>query len=65
VKITALKQELSNLERSADGKSIKVKGLVSAGVTAAARIIDFEVTRTAGKSTIQLEVVNSKIELLQ
>jgi hypothetical protein len=65
-KITALKMEMTNLERPADGKSIKVKGLIAAGITAVARSVEFELTRPGGKSTtIQLEVVSSKVELLQ
>src|SRR4029078_291851 len=65
-KITALKMEMTNLERPADGKSIKVKGLIAPGITAVARSVECEPTRPGGKSTtIQLEVVSSKVELLQ
>jgi hypothetical protein len=65
VKIVALKQDLTNLELSDDGKSLKVKGLAAAGITAAAKTVDCDLVTKAGKSTIQMEVVSSKVESVQ
>ncbi len=62
VKIVALKQELTNLEVSDDGKTLKVKGLAAAGITSVAKTVDCDLVTKAGKTTIQLQVVSSKVE---
>ena len=54
----------TTFEFSADGKSITVKGLVAAGVTAAAKTQDIDLLSATGKTTIKLEVVNSKVETI-
>jgi hypothetical protein len=45
-----------------DGKTITISGLAAAGVTAAAKTQDIDLVTASGKTTIKLEVVNSKIE---
>lgn len=51
------------ISRSGDGKSITLKGLVAAGVTATAKTQDIDLIMTTGKPvTIKLEVVSSKVE---
>lgn len=62
VKVVALKQELTTFDRSADGKSVRVLGLAAAHITSTARTIDCDLVSKAGKTTIQLEVVDKKIE---
>jgi hypothetical protein len=48
--------------KSSDGKFIKITGLVAAGATSAARTQDIDLITVSGKTTIKLEIVNSKIE---
>jgi hypothetical protein len=48
--------------KAADGKSIKITGLAVAGATAIAKTVDIDLVTASGKTTIKLEVVNSKIE---
>jgi hypothetical protein len=48
--------------KSGDGKSIKITGLAAAGATAVAKTQDIDLVTASGKTTIKLEVVNSKIE---
>lgn len=65
VKFVALGKEFkdSALTPSADGKSLRITGLASAGLTSIARTIDGSlVTEAGGKNSIQLEIVNSKVE---
>ena len=48
--------------KSADGKSIKITGLAAVKATAVAKTVDIDLVTASGKSTIRLEVVNSKID---
>ena len=48
--------------KSSEGKSIRITGLVAAGVTAGAKTQEIDLVTASGKTTIKLEVVNSKIE---
>lgn len=52
----------TELNKSSDGKSMKVTGLVASGATAVAKTQDIDLVTASGKVTIKLEVVNSKIE---
>ena len=55
-----------SLDKSLDGKNLKIKGLAAAGVTATAKTQNVDLKMTAGgKTTIKLEVVSSKIETVQ
>jgi hypothetical protein len=61
-KVMFQKQELTNIEKSDDGKSLKIKGLAAAGVTAVATTQSIDLILPSGKTTVKLEVVNSKVE---
>jgi hypothetical protein len=61
-KVMFQKQELTNIEKSDDGKSLKIKGLAAAGVTAVATTQSIDLILPSGKATVKLEVVNSKVE---
>jgi hypothetical protein len=61
-KVLFQKQELTNIEKSDDGKSLKIKGLAAAGVTAVATTQSIDLILASGKVTLKLEVVTSKVE---
>jgi hypothetical protein len=61
-KVLFQKQELTNIEKSDDGKSLKIKGLAAAGVTAVATTQSIDLILASGKVTVKLEVVTSKVE---
>jgi len=61
-KVMFQKQELTNVEKSDDGKSLKIKGLAAAGVTSVAKTQSIDLILPSGKVTVKLEVVNSKVE---
>ena len=61
-KVMFQKQELTNIEKADDGKSLKIKGLAAAGVTAVAKTQSIDLILPSGKATVKLEVVNSKVE---
>jgi hypothetical protein len=61
-KVMFQKQELANIEKSDDGKTLKIKGLAAAGVTAVAKTQSIDLILASGKVTVKLEVVNSKVE---
>jgi hypothetical protein len=50
------------MEKSDDGKSVEIKGLVAAGLTLVAKTQELDLVMASSKVTIKLEVVNSKIE---
>jgi hypothetical protein len=61
-KVQYQKKDLT-IVKSGDGKSITIKGLIAAGVTASARTVDIDLLPATGKATtIKLEVVSSKVE---
>ncbi len=53
------------LNKSLEGKSLKITGLASVGVTASAKTQNIDLISDIGKTTVKLEVVNSKIESVQ
>jgi len=59
--VSALNQKLP-FDLAADGKTLKVRGLVVNGVTSTARTVDCTLRTANSKTTIQLEVVTSKVE---
>lgn len=62
-KVVAQKIEFTNPELSSDGKSLRIRGLASTGITAIAKTVDCTLVPKSGKAkTIQLEIVSSKVE---
>jgi hypothetical protein len=64
-KVTKVIFQKTELDKTMDGKTLKVKGLVAAGVTSTAKTQSIDLVTTTGKTTIKLEVVNSKVESVQ
>ena len=54
-----------DLDKTLEGKSLRIKGLSSAGVTATAITQTIDLITATGKTSVKLEVVNSKVESVQ
>ncbi len=64
-KVTKVLFQGKELNKSLEGKSLRIKGLNAAGVTATASTQSIDLVSATGKVTVKLEVVNSKIESVQ
>jgi hypothetical protein len=65
VKVTFKKQEITSKEIAGDGKSVRLSGLRAIGVTSTAAtqplVLEF---KSGSKVTVNLEVVDTKIETI-
>jgi hypothetical protein len=64
-KVTQVFFQKQELNKTLDGKLLRVKGLVAAGVTTVAKTQSIDLKTATGTTTIKLEVVNSKVESVQ
>lgn len=65
-KVTQVFFQKTELNKTMEGKALRIKGLAAAGATAVAKTQNIDLKSPTGKTTtIQLEVVNSKIESVQ
>lgn len=64
-KVTQVLFQKKELDKSMEGKALRIKGLAAAGATANAKTQNIDLVSPSGKATIKLEVVNSKVESVQ
>ncbi|MGZ4828049.1 MAG: hypothetical protein ACXV5R_00140 [Candidatus Angelobacter sp.] len=64
-KVTQVFFQKKELDKSMEGKALRIKGLAAAGATASAKTQNIDLVSPRGKTTIKLDVVNSKVESVQ